>query len=82
MNAICPFQGLCKYFEDNFICHVSGKTQNKMAPNHESYLLWASSDDERKDWIQIIRKVMYSSVGGGQFNIHIYSPKIWVDFFM
>ncbi|XP_062589732.1 rho GTPase-activating protein 24-like isoform X1 [Saccostrea cucullata] len=44
-----------------------GKGQAKMAPNHETYILWAANDEERQKWIKDMRKVMYSSFGGAIF---------------
>ncbi|XP_061175080.1 rho GTPase-activating protein 24-like isoform X1 [Saccostrea echinata] len=44
-----------------------GKGQTKMAPNHETYILWATNDEERQKWIKDMRKVMYSSFGGAIF---------------
>ncbi|KAJ8319329.1 hypothetical protein KUTeg_004420 [Tegillarca granosa] len=46
---------------------VKGRIQTKMAPNHDSFLLCAESDDERQEWIRAIRKVMYSGIGGAIF---------------
>ncbi|XP_062589733.1 rho GTPase-activating protein 24-like isoform X2 [Saccostrea cucullata] len=45
----------------------AGKGQAKMAPNHETYILWAANDEERQKWIKDMRKVMYSSFGGAIF---------------
>ncbi|XP_061175081.1 rho GTPase-activating protein 24-like isoform X2 [Saccostrea echinata] len=45
----------------------AGKGQTKMAPNHETYILWATNDEERQKWIKDMRKVMYSSFGGAIF---------------
>ena len=42
-----------------------GRNPQKMAPNHESFLISASSDAERQEWIKAIRKVMFASIGGG-----------------
>jgi len=46
-----------------------------MAPNHETFLLSAATDDERQDWIKAIRKVMFAQKGGGTvdntFSTHI-----------
>ena len=38
-----------------------------MTLTHETYPLQASSDDDRKSWIQAIRKVMFGQKGGGKF---------------
>ncbi|XP_045213906.1 rho GTPase-activating protein 24-like isoform X2 [Mercenaria mercenaria] len=48
---------------------LSYKSRNpqRMAPNHETFLLSAASDAERQDWIKAIRKVMFSSIGGAIF---------------
>nr|XP_022318829.1 rho GTPase-activating protein 24-like isoform X2 [Crassostrea virginica] len=45
----------------------AGKGQSRVTSNHETYLLWASSDEERQKWIKDIRRVMYSSFGGAIF---------------
>ncbi|XP_052761702.1 rho GTPase-activating protein 24-like isoform X3 [Mya arenaria] len=46
-----------------------GKTMPamKMAPNHETFLLSAATDEERQDWIRAIRKVMFANKGGAIF---------------
>ena len=38
-----------------------------MTTTHESYPLSADSADERKSWIQALRKVMFGALGGGGF---------------
>jgi len=38
-----------------------------MSPSHETYLLSAETDDERKDWIRAIKQFLYSVSGGGRF---------------
>ena len=38
-----------------------------MTTTHESYPLSADSTDERKSWIQALRKVMFGALGGGGF---------------
>ncbi|XP_060570718.1 rho GTPase-activating protein 22-like isoform X3 [Ruditapes philippinarum] len=43
------------------------RNPQKMAPNHESFLLSAATDAERQDWIKAIRKVMFASIGGAIF---------------
>jgi hypothetical protein len=45
---------------------ILGKGQTKITPNHETYILWATNDEERQKWIKDMRKVMYSSFGGGK----------------
>lgn len=53
---------------DKFLLEiVPGKVPQKMAPNHDSFLLCAASDDERQEWIKAIRKTMFSSIGGAVF---------------
>jgi len=37
-----------------------------MSPSHETYLLSAETDDERKDWIRVIKQFLYSVCGGGE----------------
>ena len=37
-----------------------------MTNTHETYPLAATSDDERKDWVHVIRRVMYAEKGGGE----------------
>ncbi|XP_052265586.1 rho GTPase-activating protein 24-like isoform X1 [Dreissena polymorpha] len=39
----------------------------KMAPNHETFLLSAATDEERQDWIRAIRRTMYAGKGGAIF---------------
>nr|XP_022318826.1 rho GTPase-activating protein 24-like isoform X2 [Crassostrea virginica] len=53
---------------DKCLLEISaGKGQSRVTPNHETYLLWATSDEERQKWIKDIRRVMYSSFGGAIF---------------
>jgi len=44
-----------------------------MSPSHETYLLAAETDDERKDWIRAIKHVLYSVSGGGMFILHLHN---------
>lgn len=44
-----------------------GRNPQRMAQNHETFLLSAASDAERQDWIKAIRYVMFASIGGGKF---------------
>ncbi|XP_070545263.1 rho GTPase-activating protein 24-like [Ptychodera flava] len=46
---------------------VPGEGQQRITPNHESFLLWSSSQADRDEWVRMIRRVMYSHVGGGVF---------------
>ncbi|XP_022318829.2 rho GTPase-activating protein 24-like isoform X2 [Crassostrea virginica] len=53
---------------DKCLLEISaGKGQSRVTSNHETYLLWATSDEERQKWIKDIRRVMYSSFGGAIF---------------
>lgn len=52
-------------------CIPTGKGQTKVTSNHETYLLWAANDEERQKWIKDIRKVMYSSFGGGRYYMYM-----------
>ena len=38
-----------------------------MTLSHETYPLAAATEDERKEWVRIIRRVMYAEKGGGQY---------------
>ena len=38
-----------------------------MTTTHETYPICAESDTERKEWVQAIYKVMYSTLGGGKY---------------
>lgn len=64
----------CSYVISTHLCvlrifhAILGKGQAKITPNHETYILWATNDEERQKWIKDMRKVMYSSFGGGKFN--------------
>ena len=40
--------------------------QSKMTPNHETFLLWADSSEDRDSWVKAIRKVMHAPFGGGK----------------
>ena len=42
----------------------SGDT-SRMSPSHETYLLSAETDEQRKDWIRAIKQCLYSVSGGG-----------------
>lgn len=44
---------------------LDGGDRQRMTPTHETYLLGAESDEERKEWIKAIKQVLYASVGGG-----------------
>ena len=48
----------------------AGKEPSKSS-NHETFLLCAASDEERQEWIKAIKRVMYSSLGGGN-NLTLY----------
>ena len=68
--SIIP-SSLHNYFILSYFTSYSGKMQSKMAPNHDSFLLWAATDEERQMWIRIIRKVMFSSFGGGKIQSEV-----------
>ncbi len=44
----------------------AGSDKNRVTLTHETYLLQAGSEDERKFWVQAIKKVMFGSKGGGK----------------
>ncbi|XP_072165637.1 rho GTPase-activating protein 24-like [Diadema setosum] len=47
---------------------LPGKANHGRLPgNHDSFLLWATSQAEMDEWIQVIRRVMYGRRGGGIF---------------
>ncbi|CAH1795633.1 unnamed protein product [Owenia fusiformis] len=56
---------------------ISGEGQGKMASNHETYLLWAETDQERKDWMKAIRRVMYASIGGAIFGQNLRDTMLY-----
>ena len=37
-----------------------------MSTTHETYPICASTDDERKAWVLVIRRIMFSQIGGGK----------------
>lgn len=37
-----------------------------MGGNHDSYLICASSDQERTEWVSALRRAIYGHVGGGK----------------
>lgn len=37
-----------------------------MSATHLTYPICATSDEERKDWIKVIRKIMFAEKGGGE----------------
>jgi hypothetical protein len=43
-----------------------------MSATHGTYPICATSDDERKDWVKAIRKVMYADKGGGMNILNIF----------
>nr|XP_022318825.1 rho GTPase-activating protein 24-like isoform X1 [Crassostrea virginica] len=62
-----PDKCLLEISADVSLMDEPGKGQSRVTPNHETYLLWATSDEERQKWIKDIRRVMYSSFGGAIF---------------
>ncbi len=42
-----------------------GSDKSRMTLTHETYPLQACSDEDRKRWIQAIKKVMFGQKGGG-----------------
>ena len=49
---------------------IQGKSAPaKMSTNHETFLISASTDDERQEWIRAIRKNMFFNKGGGKMCI-------------
>nr|XP_022318828.1 rho GTPase-activating protein 24-like isoform X1 [Crassostrea virginica] len=62
-----PEKCLLEISADVSLMDEPGKGQSRVTSNHETYLLWASSDEERQKWIKDIRRVMYSSFGGAIF---------------
>ena len=45
-----------------------GDDKARMAPNHETYLISASSEEERNDWLKVMTKIMFANKGGGNTN--------------
>ena len=43
-----------------------GGDKAKMSTTHETYPICASTDDERKAWVLVIRRIMFSQIGGGK----------------
>ncbi|XP_033644086.1 rho GTPase-activating protein 24-like isoform X2 [Asterias rubens] len=41
--------------------------QGKIAGNHDTFILWASSIQEADEWVQVIRRAIYKQKGGGIF---------------
>ncbi|XP_022318828.2 rho GTPase-activating protein 24-like isoform X1 [Crassostrea virginica] len=62
-----PDKCLLEISADVSLMDEPGKGQSRVTSNHETYLLWATSDEERQKWIKDIRRVMYSSFGGAIF---------------
>lgn len=57
-----------------------GGDRSKMSSNHDTYPLWASSDDERKSWVLVIRKVIYHDRGGGKYRYnHVHQHTMCVS---
>lgn len=53
---------------DKFLLEIfPGSVQSKMTPNHDTFLLWAATADERDTWIKALRKVMHAPFGGAIF---------------
>jgi len=47
------------------LVHTCAGDATRISPSHESYLLSAETDEERKDWIRAIKQFLYSVSGGG-----------------
>ncbi|KFP06992.1 Rho GTPase-activating protein 24, partial [Calypte anna] len=45
----------------------SGRDQERMTANHETYLLMASTQNDMEDWVKSIRRVIWAPFGGGIF---------------
>lgn len=54
---------------DKFLFEIGPESpdRTRMAPAHETYLLAAETDEERRDWIKAIKQVLYASIGGAIF---------------
>ncbi|XP_077999313.1 rho GTPase-activating protein 24-like [Glandiceps talaboti] len=46
---------------------LPGEGEHKITSNHDSYILWATTQPERDEWVRMIRRVMYRHIGGGVF---------------
>ncbi|XP_013414893.1 rho GTPase-activating protein 24 [Lingula anatina] len=46
---------------------IPGPGQTRMTTTHETYPLWADSDEDRQSWISVVRRVIYGYKGGGIF---------------
>ena len=57
----------CAISLDNVVLFNCPGDAGRMSLTHETYLLSADSDDERKDWIRAIKHFLYSVSGGGMF---------------
>jgi hypothetical protein len=44
---------------------VSGDGE-KLTSTHETYLMSAETEEERKDWLRFIKQMLYRQNGGGQ----------------
>ncbi|XP_022103960.1 rho GTPase-activating protein 24-like isoform X2 [Acanthaster planci] len=40
---------------------------SRLTPNHETFLLWAPSQQEVDEWMQVLRRAIYKQKGGGIF---------------
>ncbi|XP_033737431.1 rho GTPase-activating protein 24-like isoform X2 [Pecten maximus] len=53
---------------DKFLLEIfPGSVQSKMTPNHDTFLLWAATAEERDTWIKALRKIMHAPFGGAIF---------------
>ncbi|XP_064633160.1 rho GTPase-activating protein 24-like [Lineus longissimus] len=46
---------------------LAGRGQARVTAAHETYLIWASTKEERESWISTINRVIYAQSGGGVF---------------
>ncbi|XP_060067022.1 rho GTPase-activating protein 24-like [Ylistrum balloti] len=66
-NPDDPEKFLLEIFPDKKGKRMTGPVQSKMTPNHDTFLLWAATAEERDTWIKALRKIMHAPFGGAIF---------------
>ena len=56
---------MCIPIELHFAYLFVGGDKTRKDNGHEAYLLAAANENERREWVRIIRKVIYAEKGGG-----------------